>query len=111
MAAHEVFAMISGETVQNVVVGQYEEINRVTRCVYGDDAFAVDCLQYPCEIGDKYINGVFYKADGTTPINRLPTDKEEIQQLKADNAWEWVGRMNNIQACAREIVDREIIYW
>ena len=82
MAAHEVFAMISDETVQNVVVGQYEGINRVTRCVYGDDAFAVDCLQYPCEIGDKYIN----KADGTTPINRLPTDKEEIQQLKADNA-------------------------
>ena len=86
MAAHEVFAMISGETVQNVVVGQYEETNRVARCVYGDDAFAVDCTQYPCEIGDKYINGVFYKADGTTPINRLSTDKEEIQQLKADNA-------------------------
>lgn len=86
MAAHEVFAMISGETVQNVVVGQYEGINRVTRCVYGDDAFAVDCTQYPCEIGDKYINRVFYKADGITPIDRLPTDKEEIQQLKADNA-------------------------
>ena len=33
------------------------------------------------------------------------------EQLKADNALEWVGRMNNIQACAREIVDREIIYW
>ena len=33
------------------------------------------------------------------------------EQLKADNAWEWVDRMNNIQACAREIVDREIIYW
>ena len=33
------------------------------------------------------------------------------EQLKADNAWEWVGRMNNIQACAREIVDRERIYW
>ena len=32
------------------------------------------------------------------------------EQLKADNAWEWVGRMNNIQACAREIVDKEIIY-
>ena len=32
------------------------------------------------------------------------------EQLKADNAWEWVGRMNNIQACAREIVDSEIIY-
>ena len=33
------------------------------------------------------------------------------EQLKADNAWEWVGRMNNIQACAREIVDRERIHW
>ena len=33
------------------------------------------------------------------------------EQLKADNAGEWVGRMNNIQACAREIVDRERIYW
>ena len=32
------------------------------------------------------------------------------EQLKADNMWEWVGRMNNIQACAREIVDKEIIY-
>ena len=42
--------------------------------------------QYPCEIGDRYINGVFYKSDGITPIDRLPTDKEEIQQLKADNA-------------------------
>lgn len=33
-----------------------------------------------------------------------------IEQMKAENAWEWVGRMNNIQACAREIVDRELIY-
>ncbi len=32
------------------------------------------------------------------------------EQLKADNALEWVGRMNTIQACAREIVDREMIY-
>ncbi|RGF25168.1 hypothetical protein DW125_01985 [Dorea sp. AM10-31] len=23
---------------------------------------------------------------------------------------EWVGRMNNIQVCVREIVDKEIIY-
>lgn len=32
------------------------------------------------------------------------------EQLKAENALEWVGRMNNIQACGREIVDKEIIY-
>lgn len=32
------------------------------------------------------------------------------EQLKVDNALEWVGRMNNIQVCAREIVDKEMIY-
>ena len=32
------------------------------------------------------------------------------EQLKAENALEWTGRMNNIRDCAREIVDREIIY-
>ena len=31
-------------------------------------------------------------------------------QLKAENALEWVGRMNNIRACAMEIVNEEIIY-
>ena len=33
-----------------------------------------------------------------------------LNSYLADNALEWVGRMNNIQACAREIVDKEIIY-
>lgn len=32
------------------------------------------------------------------------------EQLKAENQMEWVARMNNVQACAREIVDKEIIY-
>ena len=32
------------------------------------------------------------------------------EQLKVDNQMEWVARMNNIQACAREIVDKEMIY-
>ena len=32
------------------------------------------------------------------------------EQLKAENQLEWVGRMNNVQACAREIVDKEVIY-
>ena len=32
------------------------------------------------------------------------------EQLKAENALEWVGRMNNIRACAMEIVNKEIIY-
>ena len=38
-------------------------------------------------------------------------EREDItEQLKAENALEWVRRMNNIRACAREIVEREIIF-
>jgi len=32
------------------------------------------------------------------------------EQLKAENTLEWTGRINNIRACAIEIVDKEIIY-
>ena len=32
------------------------------------------------------------------------------EQLKAENALEWTGRHNNVWACAREVVEREIIY-
>ena len=30
--------------------------------------------------------------------------------LKVENALEWVGQMNNIRACAKEIVEKEIIF-
>ena len=32
------------------------------------------------------------------------------EQLKAENQLEWVQRLNNIRACARELVEKEIIY-
>ena len=32
------------------------------------------------------------------------------EQLKFDNALEWVGQLGNIRACAREIVNKEIIF-
>ena len=32
------------------------------------------------------------------------------ERLKAENQMEWVARMNNLQSCAREIVDKEMIY-
>ena len=31
------------------------------------------------------------------------------ERLKAENQMEWVARMNNLQSCAREIVDKEMI--
>ena len=32
------------------------------------------------------------------------------EQLKSENALEWVGQLGNIRACAREIVNKEIIF-
>lgn len=47
-------------------------------------------------------------------LERLTEGMKQAQgiteQLKAENALEWVQRMNNIRACAREIVGEEIIY-
>lgn len=87
MTAHEIYAYIYDGIVQNVVVAySYEDANRVARAVYGDDAIAVDCLQYPCEIGDKYIDGMFYKADGVTPIEYIPTQEQQVKQLQQENA-------------------------
>jgi len=47
-------------------------------------------------------------------LERLIEDMKQAQgiteQLKAENALEWVGRMNNIRVCAMEIVNKEIIY-
>ena len=32
------------------------------------------------------------------------------EQLKEENALEWVGKLGNIRACAREIVNKKIIF-
>lgn len=31
-----------------------------------------------------------------------------MEQLKVENAFEWIRRMNNIRACTKEIVEKEI---
>ena len=43
-------------------------------------------------------------------VEQMNLTRGITEQLKAENQMEWVARMNNIQACAREIVDREIVY-
>ena len=32
------------------------------------------------------------------------------EQLRTENALEWTQRMNNIRACAKEIIEKEIIF-
>ncbi len=43
-------------------------------------------------------------------IDDMAKAENVTEQLKADNQLEWVGRMDNIQARTREIVNSELIY-
>lgn len=88
MVAHGVYAQIFDETVQNVMVcDDYELANLITRASYGDDSFAVECLQYPCTIGDRYRDGGFFRVvEGEEiPIEYVPTQEEQVSILNAEN--------------------------
>lgn len=58
-----------------------------------------------------YLSGINEQAQER--FERLIDGMKQAQgiteQLKAENALEWVRRMNNIRACAMEIVNKEII--
>ena len=89
MIAHEVYAQIfNGEVKAVGVAYSYEDANRVARCVYGDDAFAVDCLYCPCQEGDTYADGIFYTPDGTArpwlPTQEIRQENQEMTMVLAD---------------------------
>ena len=43
-------------------------------------------------------------------IEGMKQEQGITERLKEENALEWTGLLGNIRACAREIVEREIIY-
>ena len=43
-------------------------------------------------------------------VDQMKQAQGITEQLKAENQMEWVVRMNNIQVCAREVVNVELIY-
>jgi len=43
-------------------------------------------------------------------IEQLVKSQRVTERLKADCQMEWVGKMNNIRACASEVVLSELIY-
>jgi hypothetical protein len=83
MVAHEVYALISGRDVMNIVVGDYYNCNEAAKTEYGASSFAVEITQYPVQIGDEYLNGVFSRlVDGEyIRIDPYPTESEEIIRL------------------------------
>ena len=61
------------------------------------NAYLVDVDRQAQERFERLIEGM-KQAQGIT------------EQLKEENALEWTGRHNDVRACAREVVEREIIY-
>lgn len=59
---------------------------------------------YLAEI-DKQAEEMFFRL-----VEQMKHVQGITEQLKAENTLEWVGRTNNIQACAMEIVNKEIIF-
>lgn len=55
---------------------------------------------------DKQAEELFFRL-----IEQMKQAQGITERLKEENALEWVQRMNNIQACVREIVEGEIIYY
>lgn len=43
-------------------------------------------------------------------IKEMAERQSVTEQLKAEKPFEWIGLMNNIQACAREVVNSEVIF-
>lgn len=84
MIVHQIFAQIVGEDIKNIMVcDNYELANQLSRMVYGDEAYAEECTQYPVGIGDKFINRTFYFKDGVTIVPRRNTAEEDAQEARA----------------------------
>ncbi len=43
-------------------------------------------------------------------VEQMKVKQAVTEQLKAENQMLWVGKMNNIIACAEEVVVREVVY-
>ena len=43
-------------------------------------------------------------------VEQMKVKQGVTEQLKAENQMLWVGKMNNIIACAEEVVMREVVY-
>lgn len=90
MIVHQVYAIISNGIIENICVcDDYEVANYLARASYGNEAIAVDCLQYRCAIGDRYHDGEFYHVDKATGteniIQREPTQEQKVAELEETN--------------------------
>jgi hypothetical protein len=85
MIVHQIFAQIKSSEVRNIIVcDNFEVANKLAKAAYGNDAFAVDCLQYSCRVGDKYHDDNFFRVgiDGNEILIKCkPTAEQQIKDL------------------------------
>lgn len=85
MIVHQVFAIVYKEIVQNIIVcDNYELANQLARGTYGNEAIAVDCLQYRCFKDCKYKDGKFYDLEDKE-IPYVPTQEQQVATLQQMN--------------------------
>jgi hypothetical protein len=90
MVVHQVFAHILDTKIQNIIVcDNYELANQLARAIYGQSAIAQECTQYPCGIGDYFVNNTFFYADKDDPekvgeaVPRKNTAEEDAAEANA----------------------------
>ena len=105
MIVHSVFALIHGNVVRSVTVGEFTPCNDIAKHLYGENSFAVDVTQYPVQPGDLYDAGTFTR-DGVV-IERVPTDTEEIQALRAEYA-QMRSELDVIGLAVLDLVPQEV---
>jgi len=86
------YIQVDGEgRVQNIAMFEnYEDANRITRAVYGDQAFAAE-YRYAVRPGriDRFHDGQFWTVseDGTeSEAAYIPSEQDKISKLKEENA-------------------------
>lgn len=101
------YAFISEGKVRNIAVyepnGSYTLANMQAKLTLNDStAEAVNVTQIPVMIGDDYKDGAFYRNG--IQIEKLPTDEEEIKELKRT-----VENLENDSSNTSDAVDDIII--
>ncbi len=54
---------------------------------------------------DEQVSAMFSRL-----VEQMKVNEEITEQLKEQDQMEWVARMNSIEACAKEIVNHELIF-
>lgn len=112
MIVHEIFAQVHNGVVQNIIVcDNYPTADHLTKCIYGNEAFAVDCLQYRVTIGDLYHDNLFWRVDETTgeevELEYVPTQEQQVQKLVEENQ-ELTSQLTDTQLALAEQYEENI---